>query len=635
MVLTFVILAITIVLFVWGGIRPDIVALLSLLALYLTGILDVGQTLAGFGNSTVIMIAVLFVVGDALSRTGVTAWLGEQLFTQAGQSKVRLLVVLIVGTALLSAFISNTGTVATLMPAVVSAAWSIGSLPSKFLIPLAYAANTGGLLTLVGTPPNIVVAAVLEEAGLRPFGFFEFALIGLPLLIATIIYMAYIGRRLLPSRESGDRPIDVAASVDVLAEAYSLQENLFQARVRRGSSLVGQTLREAGLGRDFGVSVVGIERAGSTIEHPHQSSLMLRESLEKLVINDKSALPGPDTEILADDLLWIKASQESIERLMVHFNLGIQPLNGHNDDPEKKASDELTHILLSHEIGVAEVLVAPRSAYVGRTLAQARISEKYNVQVLSVRRGEKALDQNRLKLSFGDSLLVRGTWEAIGLLQNEKRNFVVVGSPEAMARQVVEFSTDSAVAVTALLVMVGLMISGLVPTVIAALIAAVLMVLGGCLSMEQAYRAISWSSVILIAAMIPMSTALEVSGGANFLANGLVSTLGAIGPFAVMAGVFILTTGFSQVISNTATTVLMAPIVLEAALALDISPYALLIMVVVGASTAFLTPIASPPNTMVMAPGGYGFNDYLKVGLPLTIIFLVISLALVPLIWPI
>ncbi|MDH3674614.1 MAG: SLC13 family permease, partial [Anaerolineae bacterium] len=233
------------------------------------------------------------------------------------------------------------------------------------------------------------------------------------------------------------------------------------------------------------------------------------------------------------------------------------------------------------------------------------------------------------------SLLVRGTWEAIGLLQNEKRNFVVVGSPEAMARQVVEFSTDSAVAVTALLVMVGLMISGLVPTVIAALIAAVLMVLGGCLSMEQAYRAISWSSVILIAAMIPMSTALEVSGGANFLANGLVSTLGAIGPFAVMAGVFILTTGFSQVISNTATTVLMAPIVLEAALELDISPYALLMMVVVGASTAFLTPIASPPNTMVMAPGGYGFNDYLKVGLPLTIIFLVISLALVPLIWPI
>jgi di/tricarboxylate transporter len=321
---------------------------------------------------------------------------------------------------------------------------------------------------------------------------------------------------------------------------------------------------------------------------------------------------------------------------MVQFNLGIQPMNGRDrdDPPESQPKGELTTILLSHEVGVAEVLVAPRSAYIGRSLAQGRISEKYNVQVLSVRRGEGALDQNSVKLAFGDSLLVRGTWEAIGLLQNERRNFVVVGSPEAMARQVVELSSDSILAVVALLIMVGLMVSGLVPTVFAAIIAAVLMVLGGCLSMQQAYRAISWSSVILIAAMIPMSTALQVTGGADFLANGLVATLGSIGPVAVMAGVFLLTTGFSQVISNTATTVLMAPIVLQAALDLGVSPHAMLMMVVVGASTAFLTPIASPPNTMVMAPGGYGFNDYLKVGLPLTILFLVVSLVLVPLIWP-
>ena len=626
MVLTFLILAITIFLFIWGRIRSDIVALLSLLTLFLTGILNVEQALAGFGNSTVIMIAALFVVGEGLSRTGVTAWAGEQMLNVAGSNKTRFLVVLMLGTALLSAFISNTGTVATLMPAVVSAAWSVGSVPARFLMPLAFAANTGGLLALTGTPPNIIVADILAGAGFTPFGYFEYALIGFPLLLASVAYMTLAGQKLLPERPSGEPPIDLGTAVDELTESYALQEDLFQLRVRRGSGLVGQTLSQAGLGRDYGLSVLRIEPVVDADVNQYGPPRQVRNGLERLRLDDSSLLPGPETTIQANDRLWVKGGRESIERAMVHFNLGLQPA----DD----ADAQLTGSLLSHEVGLAEVLITARSDYIGQTVARGQFAAKFNIQVLSIRRREGVVDRQTAKLAAGDSLLVRGTWEAIGRLENERRYFVVVGSPEAMARQVVEPSPQAILAVVTLVGMIVLMVTGLVPTVIAALMAAVVMVLGRCLTMEAAYRAISWSSVVLIAAMIPMSMALQVTGGAEFLANGLVNTLGALHPLALMAGVFLLTTSFSQVIHNTATTVLIAPIVLQAALDLGVSPYPMLMIVAVSASTAFLTPIGTTTNLMVMTPGGYRFGDYVRVGLPLALLFLMVSLVLIPVIWP-
>ena len=259
MILTFAILAITIVLFVSGRLRSDLVALISVLALFLTGILTVDQILSGFSDSTVIMIAALFVIGEGLSRTGVTAWLGEKILEVAGSNKVRLLVVLMIGTALLSAFISNTGTVATLLPAVVSAAWRIGSVPSKFLIPLAFSANTGGLLTLTGTPPNIVVSEILVTAGFEPFSFFEYALIGLPLLVGAVLYMAFIGRRLLPRRKADERPTELVKEVGQVADTFSLSDDLYRLRVRYKSRLIGMTLQEAALGHDYGISVLRVE----------------------------------------------------------------------------------------------------------------------------------------------------------------------------------------------------------------------------------------------------------------------------------------------------------------------------------------------------------------------------------------
>lgn len=629
MTLTFIILILTIVLFVSGRLRSDLVALMSVLALFLTGIISTGEALSGFADATVIMIAALFVVGEGLSRSGVTAWLRNLILDLAGDSEIRLLIVMMIGTALLSAFISNTGTVATLLPAIVAAAWRIGSMPSKYLIPLAFAANTGGLLTLTGTPPNIIVANALAETGSGTFSYFEYALIGLPLLVTTIGFMTLFGRRLLPERAVDDRPEELETAMGDMSDSFDLEGKLYRLRVRFVSSLVKKSLAESGLRRDYHVSVLRL--LPPPIEGKHLSPLELQRQKMKRKVGEWQPgqvgdIPGAETIIQANDILLVKGLAEQVEKAALNFGLEMQPV--------QSSDAELAGVLMSQETGVAEVIITPRSAYIGRTLTEGNFAEKFGVQVISIRRGDRPVSLKLTRLAFGDALLVRGTWAAIERLQVERRNFVVVGRPEALVRQVVQLTPQSILAVVALVGMVGLMVSGLVPTVIAALAAAVVMVLGGCLSMENAYRAISWQSVVLIACMIPLSIALQETGGVEFIADVLVNSLGLWGPLALLAGVFALTTSFSQVINNTATAVLMAPIVIQAAASLGISPAPLLMTVAVSASTAFLTPIGTTTNLMVMNSGGYQFIDYMRVGLPLLLLFLVVSIFLIPIIWP-
>ncbi len=628
MILTFVILTITIILFISDKFRVDIIALLALLALFLTGLITVDQALAGFANSTVITIAALFVVGEGLFRTGVADWLGDQLLKLAGNSQTRLLIALMVGTAFLSAFLSNTGTVAVLLPVAVAAAWRIGTTPSRLLIPLAFAASIGGMLTLIGTPPNIVISDALREAGLRPFGFFEYSLIGLPLLLVGVGYMLLVGRKWLPVRKLRELEQEPAASPEELTEAYHLDGSLSRLRVRRGSSLVGQTLAQAGIGRDYGVTVVRIERAGPTGPAGYRPLETLAGTLGITQPDQIVLTPAADTVVYADDVLLVEGAQPMVERLAIRFNLGVQPLDAGAGGPPAE--------LLSREIGLAEILITPRSALIGKTIVEANFADKYKVKVLGISRRGRPIEDiplTTVELTFGDALLVRGTWQAIGNIQRETRNFVVVGRPAAMARPA-GLSYRSFIAIAAMLAMLVMMLTGVVPTVVAVLITAMLMIVGGCLNMEEAYRAINMESVILIAAMLPMSTALEGTGGAAFIANGLVETLGAFHPLLLLAGVFIMTAGFTQVISNTATTVLVAPIAIQAAANMGIDAHPLLMMVAVGASSAFLTPIASPVNTLVMTPGGYRFGDFMKSGLPLLLLFLVVGLALAPLLWP-
>lgn len=629
MVTTFVILAITIALFVFSKLRADLVALLALLALTVTGVLTAPQALAGFADSTTIMVAALFVVGEGLSRTGITAWLGQQLMRGAGDSAVRLLLVMMLGTALLSGFMSNTGTVAMLLPAVVVAAWRVGSTPAKFLLPLALAANLGGLLTLIGSPPNIVVADTLTAAGLKTFGFFEFAALGLPLLATALLFMALIGRRLLPEHSGSERPLDLDQALQQVMQSYRLPGKLFWLLVRPESAIAGQTLAATALGRDFGVSVLSISRPFAA----PMSQRKLSERLEALVRDrldtgrsSEAIFPAPTTVIHAGDLLLVKGNPQTTLGLSEQLGIEVQPVDESDRTPVRR--------LLSQEIGAAEVIVAPRSDYAGRTLAEGQIGAKFGVQVVALQRGANVLARQDTPLQPGDALLVRGPWAAIERLANEQRNFVVVGNPDALARQVVQLTPRSAVAALIMAGMVALMVSGLVPTVTATLLAAAAMVLAGCVTPEGAYRAINWQAVVLIAGTLPLSTALQVTGGAGAAATLMVNTVGAVGPLALLAGVFLLTTLLSQVMSNTATTVLLAPIVLQVALDAGYAPQPLLMMVAAGAAAAFLTPIASPTNALVFAPGGYTWGNYAKVGAPLVALTLLVSLVVVPLVWP-
>lgn len=628
MLLTFAILAVTILLFIFSKLRADVVALLSLLALFLSGILTSEQALAGFANSTVVMVAALFVVGEGLSRTGITAWLGQFFMQQAGDSETRLLLVVMIGTALLSIFVSNTGTVAMLMPAVVAAAWRIGGLPSKYLIPMAFTASMGGLLTLISSPPNMVASNALVNAGLGGFGFFEFSIIGVPLTVLAIVYILLLGRRLLPARENTKRLVDLEQSMSQLAQSYQLADRLFRLRVRNGSPLVGKTLAEAALGQTYGISVLAIQhdaqrdQAGASGRQRRQHGL--REQLERL--QEEGEQPSADTVIEVQDLLLVKGNPEIVAGLTYELGVGVQSI-----DSEKES---LSDLLLSQETGVAELIVTPRSDYAGHTVAEARVAEAFGVQVLSLRRGDKLMARREARLAVGDSLLVRGNWESIARIGEDRDNFVVVGEPEAMARQVVKLNGRSLIAVLTLLGMVVLMAFNIAPAVAATLLAALVLVLTKCVSPEEAYRSISWQTVILIAAMLPMGAALEVTGGAALIANGLVATLGAFPPIVLLAGVFLLSTTLGQVMSNTATTVLLAPIAIEAAQGLSVAPQSLVMMVVLGATAAFMTPIATPVNTLVFVAGGYTWGDYAKVGLPLLLLVMAVSLVIVPLAWP-
>lgn len=624
---TFLVLLITIGLFIWDKLRADYVALASMMALVLGGILSASEALKGFSDSTVIMIAALFVVGEGLSRTGVTTYISGRIIRIAGKNVFRMIIVLMAGTALLSAFMSNTGTVATLLPAVIAIAWSIDNYPSKLLIPLAFAANVGGLLTLTGTPPNIVVSNVLVEAGFESFGFFEYSWIGVPLLVVTVGYMALFGQKFLPVSKATGRPEDLGSSMLGISESFALEGKLFLAYVNDDSGLAGRSLAESELGKNYMVTVLGMEERRDT-DRPAANSLQsrFRQTLHRLEQSASVELPVASTLIKPHTVLILKGSSTAIKEAAKDMSFVVDEIHL---DPAK-----LTDLLISTEVGLAEVLITPRSVYRGLSVQESNFMEKFEVQVMSIRRGDSLLTRKQTKLKFGDALLVRGYWRKIAVLKEERRNFTVIGSPDEMSRQVPRLSWRALAAALALTGMVVLMVTKLVPAVMAVLIAAMVMVLAGCLNMSQAYRSIGWQSVVLIAAMIPMSNALAVTGGAEMMARYMVDTLGSLGPLALLTGVYLLTAGFSQVLSNTATTVLVAPVVLQAALVSNISPYPMLMMVAVGASAAFLTPISSTTNLMVMTPGGYRFTDYVLVGLPLMLLFLILSLLLIPIVWP-
>lgn len=605
------ILVITIGLFVWGKFTPDIVALLSMISLFLTGILDSKETLSGFSNPTVIMIAALFIIGEGLSQTGWTALAGKKFVEWAGKSIPKLLVIVSLGAGVLSGFVSNTGTVATLMPLTISSAWSIGTLPSKMLMPVAFGSNTGGLLTLTGTPPNIIASNALVEAGFDGFSFFEFALIGIPLLIVALLYFRYIGYKLLPNNKTNNKPVDIESTFHKWIEAYKINEGYYRLRVRSISPFIGTKLNKWNLEKDYQISIIRIKR-----RHPNVIK----------GIPQFEEFPDPSTALLYHDIITVKGDTEAINKLMITFRLGLLPL--------EPVTDELKHNLINQEVGMTEVLVNPNSILVGRQYKLGDYFKRYGIQLLAASRNNKPLLDKEITIKVGDAFLLRGTWQSIDDLKKQHDNLVVCGSPEGMAKNVDSLSPKSFIALGVLLLMVLLLVFKIVPGAMAALICAGIVLLTGCVPISKAYKGISWTSVVMIAAMIPMGIALQKTGTAQLVANALVAHLGSIHPIVLLGGVFLLTTTFSQVINNSATAVLMAPIAILAASSLNLSPEPFMIVVAISASTAFLTPVGTTTNAMVMAAGGYKFMDYFKVGVPLLLLFFIISLILVPIIWP-
>ncbi len=606
-----IILAITIALFVLGKFTPDIIALLSMLSLFLFGVLDLKETLSGFSNPTVIMIAALFIIGEGLSQTGWTALAGRKFVAWAGKSVPRLLVIVTMGAGVLSGFVSNTGTVATLMPVTISSAWKIGTMPSKILMPVAFGSNTGGLLTLTGTPPNIIVSNALIDAGFEGFSFFEFGLIGLPLLIIAVMYFRFFAHKLLPNNKTNNKPVDIESTLHKWIEGYQVDNDYYRLRVRSLSPLLQTKIEDWQFEKQFNISIIRIKR-----RHP---------SIVKK-IKPFIEFPAPNTEFLYHDIITVKGETEAINRIMIKFRLGLLPL--------EPIRDELKHNLINQEVGMTEVIVTPKSFLVGRKIRRGNYFKRFGIQLLAASRNSQPLPDKIITVKAGDAFLLRGTWEDIELLKEQHENFVICGSPEGMAKNIDNLTSKSYIALGALLIMIVLLVLKIIPSAIAALIAAGIVLLTKCVPIAKAYKSISWISVVMIAAMIPMGIALQKTGTAQIIANGLVNYLGAIHPIVLLGGVFLMTTIFSQVINNSATAVLMAPIALLAATTLELSPEPFMIAVAISASTAFLTPVGTTTNAMVMGAGAYKFKDYVRLGSPLLLLFFIITLTFVPIIWP-
>lgn len=521
--ITFAVLAAAVVLFIWNRLPVGVVALGAALALHATGVVSVDEAFSGFGDQTVIFIASLFIVSEGLDAAGVTTWAGQRLIAAAGGDQRRLVVALLTLVAVLTAIITVNGSVAALVPMTVVVAVRLARSPSKLLLPLAFAAHAGSLLALTGTPVNILISDAAAGAGGR-FGFFEFALVGLPLTIGAIVILTLLGPRLLPERRARSIPPDLSDHAQTLVEQYAL-------------------------------------------------------------------------------------------------------------DRDTLARHEVPEELFTRESGVAEVVLPPRSELVGMGVFPGMTTPSGDLVILAVqRRGEDA-GPGEIELAAGDTLLLEGTWGALSEHLADPE-VLVVDAPDAVRRQVVPLGPGARRALGVLAVMILLLVTGAVPAAVAGALAACAVVVLGVLSSEQAFRAVAWSTIVLIAGMIPVSTAMRTTGAADDVATALVDLVGGAGPRVLLIGLFLITAAFGQVISNTATALIMIPIAVASAGELDVSARPVLMCIAVASAAAFITPIATPANLMVQGPGGYRFGDYWRLGLPLLGLFFVVAILLVPVIWP-
>ncbi|WP_409367621.1 SLC13 family permease [Lysinibacillus sp. 38-6] len=610
--LTFLILGMTIIAFMTNRLRADFVAIVSLLAFVITNILTPTEALAGFSNSVVLMIAGLFVVGAGILRTGLAAMAGQLLLKWSGNSELKLFVLLLIIVGSVGAFMSNTGTVALMMPIVVSIAISMKESPSKFLLPLSYVASLSGLMTLIASPPNLIVSQLLVERGYAKLGFFEVTPIGIVGMIAGILYLVLVRNILLPrDKNKTQTSTGYKLSPKKIVKQYDLNNRLFKVFVPEDSPIIGTSLAELKLPAKYALCMMKIHRKS-------------QDGINLLPMTYQE-MAGPKSVIHALDELYVQGEEENIACLAKDYSLVMQELT-------ENEADEL----VTKHLGIAEVLLTPNSSFINETVSSLGFREKYNLNIIGInyRGSYKLQDMVTHKLKFGDAILVQGAWDEILVLAKETQDVVVVGQPKEHA-SVAAATGKAGIAGAIMLLMIGLMAFEVFPAVISVMIGAVLMILTGCLrNMEDAYNNMNFESIVLVAAMLPMATALEKTGGMVILSNGIIDALGSYGPYGVLIGIYVLTVIFGQFISNTATAVLFAPIAMNAAIAMNANPTTFMIGVAVAASMAFATPIASPTNALVMTAGGYKFMDFVKIGVPLQIVMFIVMMLAVPFFFP-
>ena len=614
---TIIILIIAAILFVNGKIRSDIVALCALASLLIFHILTPEEALSGFSNSVVIMMVGLFVVGGAIFQTGLAKMISSRLLKLAGKSERRLLLLVILVTAAIGAFVSNTGTVALMLPIVVSLAASAGTSPGRLLMPLAFASSMGGMMTLIGTPPNLVIQEALISGGYGELSFFSFLPVGLVCLAVGILVLMPLSKLFLSNKEK-KKTKRTGKTMQELIKEYGISSNLFRVQVNDTSTLLGKTVMELDVRREYSLNILEIRR-GDSSKHRFLKTITQR-------------MASQDTTLSAGDMLYVMGDFDNVSRFADDYLLAI--IDGHTTEEADGASGSLDF----YDIGIAEILIMPNSRLSNRTVKEIDFRNKFNVNVLGIRRKNEYLlqDLGNTQVHGGDVMLVQGTWANIERISREDADWVVLGQPLAEAAKVT-LDYKAPIAAVIMLLMIAMMVFDFIPVapVTAVMIAALLMVLTGCFrNVEAAYNTINWESVVLIAAMLPMSNALEKTGASALISNSLVSWLGDYGPFALMAGVYFTTSLLTMFISNTATAVLLAPIAMQSAVQMGVSPVPLLFAVAVGASMCFASPFSTPPNALVMHAGQYTFMDYVKVGLPLQIIMGIVMVFVLPLLFP-
>ncbi|SWK43827.1 SLC13 family permease [Klebsiella pneumoniae] len=598
-------LAIAVVLFATGKVRMDAIALMVIVAFVLSGTLTLNEAFSGFSDPNVILIAALFIIGDGLVRTGVATKMGAWLVSVAGNSETKMLIYLMLTVAGLGAFMSSTGVVAIFIPVVLSVSARMNTSPSRLMMPLSFAGLISGMMTLVATPPNLVVNSELLREGLHGFSFFSVTPIGLVVLILGIVYMLAV--RFMLKTDNGDSARDgrKRSTFRDLIREYHLTGRARRLAIRPGSPMIGQRLDDLKLRERYCANVIGVERW---------------RRFRRVIVNVNGV-----SEFRARDVLLIDMSASDVDLRQFCGEQMLEPMVLRGEYFADQALD----------VGMAEVALIPDSEMIGKTVREIAFRTRFGLNIVGMKRDGKAMDGSVVDepLQLGDILLVVGNWRQIALLAKRGRDFVVLNMPVEVDDASPAHS-QAPHAIFCLVLMVALMLTDEIPNPIAAIIACLLMGKFRCINAESAYKAIHWPSIILIVGMMPFALALQNTGGVDLVVKGLMDVAGGEGPYLMLGCLFVMCAAIGLFISNTATAVLMAPIALAAAKSMGVSPYPFAMVVAMAASAAFMTPVSSPVNTLVLGPGKYSFSDFVKIGVPFTILVMVVCVLLIPVLFP-